>query len=44
MADQHGGVRRRLYWEYWGQGYFNVKGVSLPAVVSVFPDELVPSP
>src|SRR5262249_55325207 len=34
----------RLYWEYWGKGYFNAKGVSLPAVVSVFPDELYPAP
>ncbi|HWR17283.1 MAG TPA: epoxide hydrolase [Terriglobales bacterium] len=34
----------RLYWEYWGQGYFNVKGVSVPVAVSVFPDELYPAP
>jgi pimeloyl-ACP methyl ester carboxylesterase len=34
----------RLYWEYWGQGYFNVKGVSIPVAVSVFPDELYPAP
>ena len=34
----------RLYWEYWGKGYFNVKGVSLPVAVSVFPDELYPAP
>ena len=34
----------RLYWEYWGQGYFNAKGVSIPAAVSVFPDELYPAP
>jgi pimeloyl-ACP methyl ester carboxylesterase len=34
----------RLYWEYWGKGYFNVKGVSIPAAVSVFPDELYPAP
>ena len=34
----------RLYWEYWGKGYFNVKGVSLPTAVSVFPDELYPAP
>ena len=34
----------RLYWEYWGKGYFNVKGVSVPAAVSVFPDELYPAP
>jgi pimeloyl-ACP methyl ester carboxylesterase len=35
----------RLYWEYWGKGgYFNVKGVSIPVAVSVFPDELYPVP
>ena len=34
----------RLYWEYWGNGYFNVKGVSIPVAVSVFPDELYPAP
>jgi len=35
----------RLYWEYWGKGgYFNVKGVSVPVAVSVFPDELYAMP
>ena len=34
----------RLYWEYWGQSFFNVKGVSIPVAVSVFPDELYPAP
>jgi pimeloyl-ACP methyl ester carboxylesterase len=34
----------RLYWEYWGKGYFNAKGVSVPVAVSVFPDELYPAP
>jgi pimeloyl-ACP methyl ester carboxylesterase len=34
----------RLYWEYFGKGYFNAKGVSIPTVVSVFPDELYPAP
>jgi pimeloyl-ACP methyl ester carboxylesterase len=35
----------RLYWEYWGKGgYFNAKGVSIPVAVSVFPDELYPTP
>jgi pimeloyl-ACP methyl ester carboxylesterase len=35
----------RLYWENWGKlGYFSVKGVSVPAAVSVFPDELYPAP
>jgi pimeloyl-ACP methyl ester carboxylesterase len=35
----------RLYWEYWGKGgYFNVKGVSIPVAVSVFPDELYSMP
>ncbi len=34
----------RLYWEFWGKGYFNAKGVSIPVAVSVFPDELYPAP
>jgi pimeloyl-ACP methyl ester carboxylesterase len=34
----------RLYWEYWGKGYFNVKGVSIPVAVSSYPDELYPAP
>ena len=35
----------RLYWETWGKlGYFNVKGVSIPVAVSVFPDEIYPAP
>jgi len=34
----------RLYWENWGKGFFNVKGVSIPVAVSVFPDELYPAP
>jgi pimeloyl-ACP methyl ester carboxylesterase len=34
----------RLYWEYWGKGYFDAKGVSVPAAVSVFPDELYAAP
>ncbi len=34
----------RLYWEYFGKGYFNAKGVAIPAAVSVFPDELYPAP
>jgi pimeloyl-ACP methyl ester carboxylesterase len=34
----------RLYWEYWGRGFFNAKGVSIPVAVSVFPDELYPAP
>jgi pimeloyl-ACP methyl ester carboxylesterase len=34
----------RLYWEYWGKGYFNAKGVSIPVAVSVFPDELYAAP
>ena len=34
----------RLYWEYFGKGYFNSKGVSIPVAVSVFPDELYPAP
>jgi pimeloyl-ACP methyl ester carboxylesterase len=34
----------RLYWEYFGKGYFNVKGVKIPTAVSVFPDELYPAP
>jgi pimeloyl-ACP methyl ester carboxylesterase len=35
----------RLYWENWGKvGFFNIKGVSVPVAVSVFPDELYPAP
>jgi pimeloyl-ACP methyl ester carboxylesterase len=35
----------RLYWENWGKlGYFNAKGISIPVAVSVFPDELYPTP
>ena len=34
----------RLYWEYFGKGYFNAKGVNIPVAVSVFPDELYPAP
>ena len=34
----------RLYWEYWGKGYFDAKGVTIPVAVSVFPDELYPAP
>jgi pimeloyl-ACP methyl ester carboxylesterase len=36
----------RLYWEYAGSSFFNVKGVSpdVPVAVSVFPDELYPAP
>ena len=34
----------RLYWEYFGKSYFNVKGVGIPTAVSVFPDELYPAP
>ena len=30
----------RLYWEYWGNGYFSVKGVSIPVAVSSFPDDI----
>jgi pimeloyl-ACP methyl ester carboxylesterase len=33
----------RLYWER-KVGFFSVKGVSIPAAVSVFPDELYPAP
>jgi pimeloyl-ACP methyl ester carboxylesterase len=35
----------RLYWENWGKlGFFDIKGVSIPVAVSVFPDELYPAP
>jgi pimeloyl-ACP methyl ester carboxylesterase len=34
----------RLYWEYWGKGYFDAKGVAIPVAVSVFPDELYQAP
>ena len=33
----------RLYWEYKG-GFFNVKGVSIPVAVTVFPSEQYPAP
>jgi pimeloyl-ACP methyl ester carboxylesterase len=33
----------RLYWEYKG-GFFNVKGVSLPVAVSIFPGEQYQAP
>jgi pimeloyl-ACP methyl ester carboxylesterase len=33
----------RLYWEYKG-GFFNAKGVSIPAAVSVFPGEQYQAP
>ena len=33
----------RLYWEYKGS-YFDVKNVSIPVAVSVFPDELYQAP
>ncbi len=34
----------RLYWENKFASFFGVKGVSIPAAVSVFPDELYPAP
>jgi pimeloyl-ACP methyl ester carboxylesterase len=36
----------RLYWECFENkiSFFGVKGVSIPAAVSVFPDELYPAP
>jgi pimeloyl-ACP methyl ester carboxylesterase len=36
----------RLYWEDFQKGvtFFGVKGVTVPAAVSVFPDELYPAP
>jgi pimeloyl-ACP methyl ester carboxylesterase len=34
----------RLYWEYWGNGYFNAKGVTIPVAISSFPDELYLAP
>ena len=34
----------RLYWEYFGKGYFNAKGVSIPVAVSVFPDNSIAAP
>jgi pimeloyl-ACP methyl ester carboxylesterase len=33
----------RLYWEYKG-GFFNVKGVSIPVAVTVFPGEQYQAP
>ena len=34
----------RLYWENKFASFFGVKGVSIPVAVSVFPDELYPTP
>jgi pimeloyl-ACP methyl ester carboxylesterase len=36
----------RLYWELFqrGQGFFDVKYVTIPVAVSVFPDELYQAP
>jgi pimeloyl-ACP methyl ester carboxylesterase len=36
----------RLYWELFqrGQGFFDVKNVTIPVAVSVFPDELYQAP
>ena len=34
----------RLYWEFPGLPFFSVKGVSIPAAVSAFPDELYQTP
>jgi pimeloyl-ACP methyl ester carboxylesterase len=34
----------RLYWEKKFDSFFDVKGVSIPVAVSVFPDELYPAP
>ena len=33
----------RLYWEYKG-GFFDVRNVSIPVAVSVFPDEIYAAP
>jgi pimeloyl-ACP methyl ester carboxylesterase len=34
----------RLYWENWPPVFFSVKGVTIPAAVSAFPDELYQTP
>ena len=34
----------RLYWEKKALSFFDVKGVTIPTAVSVFPDELYPAP
>ena len=34
----------RLYWEYWGKGYFNAKGVSIPAGRERLPRRTLSSP
>ena len=34
----------RLYWENKGASFFAVRGVVVPTAVSVFPDELYPTP
>ena len=37
LADEHGGVVGRLYWENWGKLGFFAKGVKIPGAVSAFP-------
>ena len=44
LVDEHGDFWRPSLLGILGQGYFNVKGVSIPVAVSVFPDELYPAP
>ena len=43
LADEHRVSPCRLYWEYKG-GFFNVKGVSIPVAVTVFPGEQYQAP
>lgn len=43
MGDEHRGFLGSLYWENQ-LGFFDVKGVSVPAAVSVFPRELYQAP
>ena len=45
LVDEHGDFRRpSLLGELASSAFFNVKGVSIPVAVSVFPDELYPAP
>jgi hypothetical protein len=43
LADEHGHSSGRLYWENT-LGFFDVTGVSVPAAVSVFSNELYQAP
>ena len=44
LADEHRRVERPSVWEYWGKGFFNDYNISVPAAVSVFPEEVYQAP